>query len=165
MSLMEPSWMFNARHYLGTAEIPGPKTSAVIGKWLHRLKAWWNEDETPWCGTYVAAIMAEVDYSRPRHWYRARAWLDWGHKLDKPVPGCIVIFERKGGGHVGFVVGETKDGHLLVLGGNQGNRVSIAPFSKDRVLGYRWPISAGFPRLRSLPILASNGQPISQNEA
>ena len=80
------------------------------------------------------------------------------------MPGCIAVFERKGGGHVGFVVGTDERGRLMVLGGNQGDAVTIAPFDKSRVLGYRYPqgekVLAG-----SLPLLASNGTPSSQNEA
>ena len=46
---------------------------------------------------------------------------------------------RTGGGHVGFVVGEDDKGNILLLGGNQGNRVSIASFPKTRITAYVWP--------------------------
>jgi uncharacterized protein (TIGR02594 family) len=110
----------------------------VIAGWLGRLKAWWADDETPWCGTFVAAMM-EPWAPLPKHWYRARAWLDWGVPLEHPEVGCVVVFERQGGCHVGFVVGRDLANNLLVLGGNQGNRVSIAAFPRERVLGYRRP--------------------------
>ena len=41
-------------------------------------------------------------------------------------------------GHVGFYIGETP-ANLLLLGGNQHNAVSVAPFPKSRVIGLRWP--------------------------
>jgi surface antigen len=93
--------------------------------------------------------------------------------LAEPAYGCIVTFTRKGGGHVGFVVGATADGKLLVLGGNQGNTVSIAAFDHARVTGYFWPsIWNGKSAVKStpnssryqLPTLAHRGV-LSSNEA
>lgn len=156
-------WIEEARKYLGLNEIPGPKHNATILSWLSQLKAWWKEDETPWCGTFVAHCVREAGLTVPQYWMRAKAWADWGVKLQAPAPGCIVVFEREGGGHVGFVVGKDSRGNLMVLGGNQGNRVSIAPFSTARVLAYVWPLAV--PRDgEALPLLASNGQ-VSTNEA
>ena len=122
----EPSWLIEARRNLGIAEVTGPKTSPVIASWLHKLRAWWQDDETPWCGVFVAACFDTVGCALPKNWMRAKAWLDWGQVLSSPELGCVVVFERPGGGHVGFVVGRTPEGSLLVLGGNQGNKVSIA---------------------------------------
>lgn len=47
-------------------------------------------------------------------------------------------FSRDGGGHVGFVVGMTAAGNLLVLGGNQDDAVNVKAFPLSRVTGYRW---------------------------
>ena len=77
--------------------------------------------------------------------------------------GAIVVFQRAGGGHVGFLVGRDERGRLMILGGNQANAVTIAPFDPERVLGYRWPWSVE-PDGR-LPLVASNGAPVSRNEA
>ena len=51
---------------------------------------------------------------------RAKEYAFAGKRLTKPAYGCLVVFTRQGGGHVGFVVGKDKAGNLLVLGGNQG---------------------------------------------
>jgi uncharacterized protein (TIGR02594 family) len=77
----------------------------------------------------------------------ARSWLEWGGvSLDFPVYGCVVVLWRgsKNGalGHVGFFVG-MQGPKLLLLGGNQGNEVSIRPYPKERVIGLRWLL--GFP--------------------
>lgn len=164
----EPNWLLEAYQALGVAEVPGVKTSPVIARWLRRLNAWWFEDETPWCGVFVAHCLARFDFAVPQYWMRARAWLDWGIPLMRPVVGCVVVFERTGGGHVGFVVGQDANGRLLVLGGNQGNKVSIAPFDRSRVLGYRWTDSQKSPAPPlfegELPVLAANGLS-SVNEA
>jgi hypothetical protein len=49
-------------------------------------------------------------------------------------------------GHVGFVTGLTRDGHLIVLGGNQGDEVNEKAFARDRVLSYRWPLGVNVPK-------------------
>lgn len=162
--MSEPRWLRAARAYLGTAEIPGKSTAPMISRWLRQLKAWWSDDETPWCGVAVAAWMREAGILLPQHWYRAKGWLDWGVPLGWPAVGSVVVFERSGGGHVGLVVGVDQFSRLMVLGGNQGNRVSIAPFDKMRVIGYRWPAGVPGPAFESLPVFAHEGA-ASANEA
>ena len=159
---MEPLYLTEARKYIGLKEIPGPKHNQSIQSWLHSLKAWWNDDETPWCGVFVAHCMQATGNPIPKNWFRAKSWLDWGDKSDIPKLGCIVVFSRTGGGHVGFVVGKDNSGRLLVLGGNQGNQVSIAPFDMSRVEGYRVP--KDFALSSTLPIITSQAAS-SDNEA
>ena len=163
--MKEAVWIDRARSYVGTTEVKGAGTSPVIRTWLVGLKAWWLEDETPWCGTFVAACMRETGIKVPKHWYRALGWLDWGIPLHEPVHGCVVIYNRKGGGHVNFAVGEDEKGRIMGLGGNQGDKVSIAPFDKTRVAGYRWPSEYASQIMQPLSLLASNGQSASSNEA
>ena len=107
------------------ARFPGPKTNGVIAGWLTKLKAWWSDDATPWCGTFAAMCVAEAGLTPPKDWYRATAWLTLPVSLPQAAYGCIVVFTRQGGGHVGFVVGVDKAGNLMVLGGNQGDAVNI----------------------------------------
>lgn len=165
----EPLWVQVARRYIGVAEIPGKDSNPLLVKWwLKGGAAVWNtlgrdDSRAPWCGTYVGECLDEVGLPRPQNWYRARAYLDYGEHIFTPVYGCIVVFARTGGGHVGFVVGRNEHGALMVLGGNQGDRVSIAAFDPSRVLGYRWPVGA--PRTgQPLPRYLGN-YPLSQNEA
>lgn len=145
----DPAWLVEARKHIGLKEIPGKQHNPTIIKWLNALKAWWQEDETPWCGTFVAHCCRTAGRDLPRHWYRARAWADAGTRLSKPAYGCLAVFERSGGGHVGFVVGLDSAGNLLVLGGNQGNQVSIAKFAPARVTAYVWPSEGGKKRVPS----------------
>lgn len=164
MSRNEPPWLVEARKHEGLAEIPGPKTNDIIGRWLKQLGAWWTDDETPWCGTFVAHCMQVASVTLPKNWMRAKAWADWGIKLSAPELGCVVVFERTGGGHVGFVIGRTIAGNLLVLGGNQGDRVKVSEFSRQRVVGYYWPTSVPLPIHQALLVMDSTGQ-LSTNEA
>ena len=96
---------------------------------------------------------------------RAKAWADWGSPLAAPEHGCVVVFERAGGGHVGFVVGRTStSGNLMVLGGNQGNRVKISEFKRERVVGYYWPASVPLPIHTALIMMSSTGE-LSRDES
>lgn len=158
------SWMNIAETHIGLAEIKGPKHSPTILKWLQRLGAWWADDETPWCGTFVAQCISEAGLPVPKYWMRAKDWLNWGIQINRPAYGCIVVFSREGGGHVGFVAGVDRLGRLMVLGGNQRDTVSIAPFDSARVLGYRWPEGLQLDYLRPLPVLGSETES-STNEA
>lgn len=166
--LADPKWLTIARSYLGVAEVPGPKHNPTIVRWLERLKAPFRDDETPWCGSFVGAVLDEAGQMPMANPWGARNWLRYGKALDRPAYGGLVVFWRgdpKGwSGHVGFVVGRDSRNNLMVLGGNQGNRVSIAPFSNARVLGYRWPNIAPRPERFVLPLLDSDGR-VSTDEA
>nr|DAT03235.1 MAG TPA: Tail associated lysozyme [Caudoviricetes sp.] len=165
----EPEWLAIARRAIGTTEIAGKEHNSTIRNWLISLNAWWQDDETPWCGTFVAHCAREADRALPKYWYRAKDWLNTGTRLDKPAYGCVVVFDRAGGGHVGFVVGKDKHGNLMVLGGNQGNAVNIKPFAISRVAGFIWldwangRKSTPKPERFELPLLDSNGA-VSRDE-
>ncbi len=165
------AWLKIAKSYFGLKEYPGAQTNPTIAGWLARLKAAWRDDETPWCGTFVAECFTEVGIPPVTGWAGARNWMNFGVRLAAPCPGAVVVFWREspksGKGHVGFVVGKDRSGNLMVLGGNQGDAVSIKPFGYDRILGYRWPAGQTMPTLTgtdSLPLIASDGR-VSQNEA
>jgi uncharacterized protein (TIGR02594 family) len=165
--MQDPKWLETARSYIGVAETPGKATAPTIQRWLLGLKAWWYDDETPWCGVFVAECMKESNIKLPAAWFRAKGWLDWGIPIYAPIVGCVVVYERTGGGHVGLVVGRDELGRLMTLGGNQGNKVGIAPFDMTRVLGYRWPAEffSAIKDVGPMPVLTANGQPVSHNEA
>ncbi|HLF96154.1 MAG TPA: TIGR02594 family protein [Methylococcaceae bacterium] len=100
-----------------------------------------TDDETPWCSSFINFCMEEAGVHGTGS-ALARSWTGWGRSLSDPLSGCVVVLNSltRGpeAGHVGFYMGE-KNGKVHLLGGNQGNRVSIAPFEKTRVIAYRWP--------------------------
>ena len=160
--MSEPSWLKIARSYEGLKEIPGPRHNQTIIRWLGKLNAWWSDDETPWCGVFVAHCMQESWLPFPKFYMRAKAWSDYGSLLrrDRLAPGAILVFDRAGGGHVGFYVGEDA-GHYFVLGGNQGNAVNVMKLGKSRLVASRWP--KGEPVIGKPVYL--NGGSVSTNEA
>lgn len=164
-----PIWLQNARHYLGLKEVPGKKHHYKILDWWRLTHLAFKDDETPWCAGFVGGTLEEVGIRSSRSG-AARSYTKWGVKLSQPAVGAIVVFwrgSRKGyQGHVGYVVGQDRYGHLMVLGGNQGDAVSIKPFTYSRVLGYRWPSGESLPTAMNykLPVLTSDGK-ASTNEA
>lgn len=154
------TWLKTARAYLGTREYPGAQSNPIIlGFWKLARLSGIKDDAVPWCSGFACAVMEENGIRSPRS-DSARSWLTWGAPMANPSLGCVVVFNRTGGFHVGFVVGKDKDGRLLVLGGNQGDAVSIAAFSTDRVMAYRWPQGVEDPGF--LPILASTAMSTSE---
>ncbi|HEA1720803.1 TIGR02594 family protein [Escherichia coli] len=161
MANIEPRWLIEARKHIGLTEIKGAKHNPeIVQFWRDIKRGGIKDDETPWCAAFVGAMLERVGI-RSTRFESAKSYLDWGEKLDTLAYGCIVVFTRVGGGHVGFVVGRRANGDLLVLGGNQGDAVNIRAFPTSRVSGYRWP--AGEPRNTAL--LPVGDAATSTNEA
>lgn len=134
-----PAWLIEASRHIGKAEIPGVNSNPwVVSLWKAIKRGGIKDDATPWCAAFVGACLENVGIVSSR-FESAKSYLDWGIAQSTPCVGSIVVFTRDGGGHVGFVVGKTAGGALLVLGGNQGNEVNVRSFPLDRVSGYRWP--------------------------
>lgn len=150
----KPNWLVLAEKYIGQKEISGPThNKAIVGFWKRVFLSGISNDETPWCAAFVGAVLEDSGFKSTRSGL-AKSYLNWGTPLKTPVLGCIVVFTRKGGGHVGFVVGKDKVGNLYVLGGNQSDAVNIKKFTTENVVGYRWPTETNATQ-SPLPILAS----------
>lgn len=137
-----PLWIDIAMRFRGLREIPGKQHAPKIGMMLKKLKAWWSDDETPWCGVFVGYCLLEAGITPPKHWYRAKAYATYGTAVSKEnIPfGAICVKSRKGGGHVFFAVARSEDGRTIYgLGGNQSNMVNIVPFALSEIDDIRWP--------------------------
>ena len=95
---------------------------------------------TAWCAAFVNATLQQSG-QKGTNKLNARSYMDWGQAVDAPERGDIAVFSRGDPngweGHVGFFDGYNEDGTIRVLGGNQGNAVSIQSYSPDRLLGFR----------------------------
>jgi len=161
--MQEAPWMKEARRLIGTVEVKGPDHNpAVLQMWKSIKRGGIKDDETPWCAAFVGHCLEEAGVVSSR-FESAKSYLSWGVGLEHPEIGCIAVFERQGGGHVGFVVGRDKAGHLLILGGNQADAVNVKAFDYARVTGYRWPLGHRLPPVAPLPILVAES--LSTNEA
>lgn len=173
------AWMIEAKKHVGLTEIKGPKHNATIQKWLSDLGAWWNDDETAWCGVFVAHCLRSAGLTRgsvnsrskkyvagshpgsgkyPFNWYGAGEYrIEGGTKLDRPAYGCVAVKARPGGNHVTFIVGRLSDGRLVGIGGNQSDSVCYAVYKESDFDSFMWygrtanPASHRF----TLPILTN----------
>jgi len=151
--MSEPRWLIEAEKYVGLKEVAGPKSSpTVVNFWKIIRLSGISNDDVPWCAAFVGAVLENVGITSTRSGL-AKSYLNFGTKQNAPTLGSIVVFSRKGGGHVGFVVGKDKDGNLYVLGGNQSDSVSVKKFTTANVVGYRWPDAK--VSQSTLPVLAS----------
>lgn len=130
-----------ARAELGVAETPGSGSTDRILEYASEAGFdTYKNDATPWCALFANWALQSAGHPQT-HSLLARSFLGYGKKLAKPKKGCIVVLQRDNDpakGHVGFFDHEA-NGKVYLLGGNQGDKVSIAAFPKASVLGYREP--------------------------
>lgn len=139
MSEESPRWLVIASQEMGVSEIVGLNHNKRILDYHSCTSLMAQTDEVPWCSSFVNWCMKQ-SMIRGTQSAAARSWLSWGYEC-KPTTGCIVVMERGdngNSGHVGFLV-EYDQAFVHILGGNQGNKVSVQKFPKHKVLGYRWP--------------------------
>lgn len=171
-----PPWMVTARAFIGLRETPGPATTPAIANMLAKLHAWWHDDETAWCATFLAYCMEDAGLAIPKAWYRARAWADWGRPvrgvslLDpvRTIPyGAVMVLPRGSAGHVCTYVAPVRDrpGMFWGLGGNQGNMVKVAAFECSGILAVRWPDDYQFSDYRGADVAAIARGSLSTGEA
>ena len=131
-----------AGEYLGLQEWPGAKHNPAVLAMFEKVgHNWVDTDETPWCAAYVGTVLASLGLPHTGK-LNARSYEGYGAtvRTQDARPGDIVVLWRGSRsswqGHVGFFV--RFDGDQVVLrGGNQGNAVTDAPFSMDRVVAVR----------------------------
>jgi uncharacterized protein (TIGR02594 family) len=156
----------------GVQELVGRGSNKTIIAWRDELNLAgvkikdYSDDDIAWCGLFAAIIcyrrkgIAEEVIKDPL-W--ARNFAKYGVKSPQASLGDVLVFVRPEGGHVGFYVGEDSTCYH-VLGGNQGNKVSIARVLKSRCIAVRRPPYVTVPKAVKPYHLASSGT-ISNNEA
>lgn len=105
----------------------------------------------PWCAAFINSVIKTNDYygseivsDAP---LTARSFLKWGEEVSSEndlLRGDIVVFPRAGGedwqGHVGFYL-ETRIRNnkkfLLIISGNENNRVQISERPLETAIGFR----------------------------
>ena len=140
----QPAWMAAAWAELGQREIRGADDNAHIRAFFRELGQPPSlHDEVAWCAAFVGACLERAGEASTRS-LMARSYLRWGESIAQGRYGALAVLSRgrdPSAGHIGFLVGETAE-HVVLLGGNQNDAVSVAAYPKARLLGFRWPQSA-----------------------
>lgn len=130
----------NAQKTLGL-----PEGNPVLNTYLQKANPNLDPTKTPWCAGYVGSVL-NASGLKGTGSLAAKSYLNYGTPTDNPSQGDIVVLNRTDNpafGHVGFVQSiDRQKGVVNVLGGNQGNRVSIQSYPLDRVAGFRQPPTA-----------------------
>lgn len=162
-----PKILVEALKLNGTCELLGKDNNPKILSWAKELglEKTYTADEIPWCGLFIAYVCLKAGKEVVQNPLWARNWAKWGVKQTEAMLGDILVFERgANSGHVGIYVGEDKTAYH-VLGGNQGDRVSIVRILKTRCIAIRrtkWT-NAQPENVRKITLGASNE--LSTNEA
>lgn len=139
-----------ATRYVGIRELKGDRDHPLIRWWLSLCDLPSEmHDETPWCSAFMNGMAWELRLPRSKS-AAARSWLSVGEAVglrDARVGYDVVVLKRGAGeqpgpaviaapGHVGLYGGMDAS-QVLLLAGNQGDQVCVAPFPATRVLGVR----------------------------
>lgn len=176
-----PRMLSEALKLYGTLEKPGAADNPVILAWADEIAAitkrpydrwaadFYADDSIPWCGVFAAICAARSAQGRPERfppnkYLSALAWADWGVSVPKSeaMLGDILVFVRKGGGHVAIYVGED-DTAFHILGGNQSDKVSIVRKAKNQLVAVRRPPYMAQPANVRKVFLSAKGA-LSTNE-
>ena len=166
-----PKMLVEAMKLIGIKEVIGAANNPVILEWAKEcgIKEY-NADAIPWCGLFMAVVAKRAGKTAPPNPLYALNWATFGNPVENPMLGDVLTFKRfdaQGkliGGHVGLYVGETAT-TFFVLGGNQGDKVSIVEIAKKRLNKARRPVySVAVPDNVKVITVASTGT-VSTNEA
>ncbi len=124
-------WLSNIK------EVTGKENNPRI-VWYHAfttLKA--TDDETPWCSAFMNAAAFSCGFQSKRS-AAAISWKDFGIEGTGET-GDIVVIQRKGGYHVAFLHDTYRPGdkNMLLLGGNQSNKVGVSHFKAEGIIAIR----------------------------
>lgn len=160
-----PRHLLKAVELYGVTEAIGSSNNPAILGWAKELGIddVYNADSIPWCGLYIAIIMQRAGRQPVKDPLWAANWSKFGVESKVPMLGDVLVFTRSGGGHVGLYVGEDNQAYH-VLGGNQGDKVSVVRIAKARMTSARRPVYNVQPINIRKVVLKSNGK-LSTNEA
>lgn len=138
--LEPPRTIVEALKFYGVREVHGAQHNPIIMEWADELGVAdvYKSDEIPWCGLFVGVVVRRAGWRVVAGPLWARNWQHFGLPVKRPGLGDVLAFKRGEGGHVGFYVAEDED-HYHVLGGNQGDAVSIVRIAKNRLIASRRP--------------------------
>jgi len=163
-----PPLIREAVKLLGVGEIAGPLNNPTVIAWSKEMGGWeagyYTADSIPWCGLFMAIVAKRAGRKPPKNWLAALSWAAFEEKVKTAALGDVLVFVRKGGGHVGIYVGEDATNYY-VLGGNQSDAVTVTKIAKARLYSIQRPEYLPTPPSVKPYTIGPNNIAISQNEA
>jgi len=103
-----------AQSQIGLGEIGNNNKGVYVRKYLN------GQEGLPWCAGFVSYCLKKAGYNLP-YILRAKDFVKYGKciKEYEILPNDLVIFSRKGGGHIGIVI-ELGDFFFASIEGNVG---------------------------------------------
>lgn len=162
-----PPWLQFSLDDKHIQEIAGPRSNPAILKMARDIEApaWFDNDDHPWCAVYANHKLWRCQLALSGEGFellRAKSFATYGVALTQPALGCLLVFKRPEGFHVGFYLGENTTAYR-VWGGNQSNQTGPAWILKSRCIAIRWPTTVTLPT--GGPILLTGAGHVSGNEA
>lgn len=136
----DPAWLQFAIKEIGVKELTGRNDGKRIIDYFE-IAGFPHYQGIPWCAAFTGAALKYAGCNMTGLNAMARSFLLCGPSVPYAARGAVAVLKSNRGinsGHVGFVVGRTKD-MVQLIGGNQSNAVSSAWFPINRVIGYHWP--------------------------
>lgn len=124
---------------LGTKEIKGVENNPIIAEYLATTtlnKELASQDETAWCSAFVNWCVTKSGLKGTNSAW-AKSWLNYSKPTRLAKCGDIAVFKRGDtSGHVAFYINTIND-DVIILGGNQSDKVCISTYPKIKLLGIR----------------------------
>jgi uncharacterized protein (TIGR02594 family) len=135
----DPPWITVALKEYEQARLIAPNSNPRILEYLRSIPGGENlSDKVDWASAFAEWTLNQAGISGPKS-LTAKAWVRWGRGIKEPQKGAIAIFNFDGTEHVGFVLADAGD-DLIVLGGNEEQKVQARRYPKSKLITYRMPL-------------------------
>jgi uncharacterized protein (TIGR02594 family) len=130
------------RHRAATAAAPrsaggGFSSNALVAEARKYIGTNPTGRKSLWCGAFMDMILRETGHKGGGN--LALGYAHYGRRISGPKVGAIAVMGRKGGGHVGVVVGLDANGNPIVVSGNHNHTVAQSVYPRRRIVAYVEP--------------------------
>jgi len=101
-----------AQDNIGLGEIGANNKGIYVRQYLN------GQENLPWCAGFISYCLKQAGFDIP-YYLQAKSFLKVGKRVNTPKAGDLIIFSRKGGGHIG-IIEQVKDNKIITIEGNLG---------------------------------------------
>lgn len=117
-----------AQSQIGLGEMGGNNRGQYVQRYLN------GQSDLPWCAGFVSYCFKKSGHKLP-YTLRARDFLKIGKRVSNPRPNDLMVFSRKGGGHIGIIEKVNKE-TIVTIEGNVGKfpaKVKRVTYKKGKI--------------------------------